>query len=1129
MKISREARSKYLLEDFEFDEKGNIVFDGNIYKVRKFVQKVNEKKDLINYPELAVKTGHFYGVSLIFEINERIFNLYKAKNNISNLEEELYEYLKKQVGSEKLRNSTLELLQQFPPDSLFKDKIKIEEYLRKKTGDIANEINVLNEFAFLWLGTVNSSFLPYKEFFTSDELEKSTTYKKIVNEIHTFFESKPHFGYKNQSVIEFLKEPSEEFPNSIKNQLNYMIQNWGDLLGDYARKILLALDLIREEEMFRGLGPGKAKIYEYDLAEIENFTPDKDWMPKVVMIAKNTYVWLDQLSKKYKRSITKLHEIPNEDLDQLRNWGFNALWLIGIWERSQASKTIKNWCGNPEAEASAYSLYDYVIAYDLGGYDSLVNLKSRASARGIRLASDMVPNHTGIVSKWIIEHPDWFISLDYPPFPSYSYSGENLSGNPNIGIYIEDKYFSRTDAAVTFKLRTGYRDRYVYHGNDGTSFPWNDTAQLNFLIPEVRETVINTILQVSKMFPIIRFDAAMTLTRKHFQRLWFPQPGTGGAIPSRAEHGISREEFLQKMPKEFWREVVDRINKENPDTLLLAEAFWLLEGFFVRTLGMHRVYNSAFMNMLRDEENANYRAVIKNTLEFDPEILKRFVNFLNNPDEETAAIQFGKGEKYFGICTLMVTMPGLPMFGHGQIEGYSEKYGMEYRRSYWDEKIDEGLLNHHINTIFPIMKKRYLFAEVKNFYMYDFWAGNHVNEDVFAYSNKFFEERALVVYHNKYAETKGFIKNSVGFALKEGEDKLIVQKTLSEGLEVPNEGYCIFKDYMSGLEYIRLNKEISEKGLYLELKAFKTHVFMDFRIIQKDPFFHYAQLYSLLRGNGVHNIENTLQSIIYQPLHEPLRRIINTKMISSIEQVKNNEKILEELHLNLKQLLREARNYSSGKNNPEVIEETILRKGKVALELRGFIKRSSLTEEKKQWIYELYPKNTHEKGILYIWLILHKLGLVKTQKNYEILSRSWVDEWHLNRVIYEFLEEIKEDDIDSWNTISLIKNMVSQQNWHRIISSETERKMPLNYILSIPEIQRYLNINRYHDKLWFNAESFNELTKWLFIVAIIDLFSDTGEYEDESVQNLIKVVKNWRDNAKNSDYQVAKLIDLVKD
>ena len=108
--------------------------------------------------------------------------------------------------------------------------------------------------------------------------------------------------------------------------------------------------------------------------------------------------------------------------------------------------------------------------------------------------------------------------------------------------------------------------------------------------------------------------------------------------------GLTKEQFDAAIPHEFWREVVDRVAVEAPDTLLLAEAFWLMEGYFVRTLGMHRVYNSAFMNMLRDEDNAKYRSVMKNTLEFDPEVLKRFVNFMNNPDERTAVDQFGKSD-----------------------------------------------------------------------------------------------------------------------------------------------------------------------------------------------------------------------------------------------------------------------------------------------------------------------------------------------------------------------------------------------------------------------------------------------------------------------------------------------------
>ena len=196
---------------------------------------------------------------------------------------------------------------------------------------------------------------------------------------------------------------------------------------------------------------------------------------------------------------------------------------------------------------------------------------------------------------------------------------------------------------------------------------------------------------------------------------------------------MSQEEFDALMPHEFWREVVDRVAAEVPGTLLLAEAFWLMEGYFVRTLGMHRVYNSAFMNMLRDEENAKYRSVIKNTVEFDPDILKRYVNFMSNPDERTAIDQFGTGDKYFGVCTLMATLPGLPMFGHGQIEGFTEKYGMEYKRPRYEEDAQPCPRRPPQREIAPLLKKRHMFAGSANFALYDFWHDyGPVDENVFA-------------------------------------------------------------------------------------------------------------------------------------------------------------------------------------------------------------------------------------------------------------------------------------------------------------------------------------------------------------------------------------------------------------
>jgi hypothetical protein len=321
--------------------------------------------------------------------------------------------------------------------------------------------------------------------------------------------------------------------------------------------------------------------------------------------------------------------------------------------------------------------------------------------------------------------------------------------------------------------------------------------------------------------------------------------------------------------------VVDRVAQEVPDTLLLAEAFWLMEGYFVRTLGMHRVYNSAFMNMLRDEKNAEYRLVIKNTLEFDPEILKRYVNFMNNPDERTAVEQFGKGDKYFGICTLMATLPGLPMFGHGQIEGFTEKYGMEYHRAYWDEQPDGNLIERHQRELFPLLRKRYLFADVTNFLLYDvFSPDGHVNEDVFAYSNQAGAEQSLVVYHNKFAAAQGWIRTSAAYSVKtESGERMLVQKRLGEGLGLTNDTqvFSIFTDLTSGLEYIRSNHELYEKGLYIELEAYKCRVFVNFRQVQDNEWHQYSQLATYLNGRGVPSIDEAMKELFLQPIHHAFR------------------------------------------------------------------------------------------------------------------------------------------------------------------------------------------------------------------------------------------------------------------
>src|SRR5690606_5780392 len=297
----------------------------------------------------------------------------------------------------------------------------------------------------------------------------------------------------------------------------------------------------------------------------------------------------------------------------------------------------------------------------------------------------------------------------------------DLTPGRAIEVRIEDGYYDGSDAAVVFQRRDRASGRvtYPYHGNDGTAMPWNDTAQLDYLDPAVRSAVIETIVAVARRFRVIRFDAAMTLVRRHVRRLWHPPAGEGGAIPSRARFALEEAEFDAAMPREFWREVVDALAQRAPDTLLVAEAFWLLESYFVRTLGLHRVYNSAFMHLLAAERNAEHRDLLRRVLKRDPRDLERYVNYLTTPDEEPAAETFGTGDKYFGAAFMLATLPGMPLFGHGQVEGLREKYGMEFRSPRFDERPVSELLDRHQAVIAPLLRRRGEFASSDGFALLD--------------------------------------------------------------------------------------------------------------------------------------------------------------------------------------------------------------------------------------------------------------------------------------------------------------------------------------------------------------------------------------------------------------------------
>ena len=94
----------------------------------------------------------------------------------------------------------------------------------------------------------------------------------------------------------------------------------------------------------------------------------------------NTWVWLDELSRRNNRAID-LASVPPGEWDAIRKLGFDAVWLMGVWERSPAGVAIalRNEglmesfrralpdLGPEDVVGSPYCIRDYAADPHLGG------------------------------------------------------------------------------------------------------------------------------------------------------------------------------------------------------------------------------------------------------------------------------------------------------------------------------------------------------------------------------------------------------------------------------------------------------------------------------------------------------------------------------------------------------------------------------------------------------------------------------------------------------------------------------------------------------------------------------------------------------------------------------------------
>ena len=341
----------------------------------------------------------------------------------------------------------------------------------------------------------------------------------------------------------------------------------------------------------------------------------------------NTWVWLSELRTKAGNSVT-LSSVPAAEWDALAAHGFDAVWLMGVWERSPAGIAIANRNEGliedfkralpdfrpQDNVGSAYCVRRYVVDKQLGGPEGLSAARQELAKRGLRLILDFVPNHVAPDHPWVIVHPNYFVQGNLDDAKSDPASFMNLGGH--VFACGRDPYFPA----------------------------WQDVLQLNAFQPELRRAVLETVLSIAGQCDGIRCDMAMLLLNSIFERTWGSRAG-------------------QPPATEYWRELIPAIKKTYPDFLFVAEAYWDLE-WELQQQGFDFCYDKRLYDRLEHDNAESVRLHLCADQAYQAKLLR----FIENHDEPRAAATFSSTKERAAAVTI-ATLPGARLFHEGQFEG----------------------------------------------------------------------------------------------------------------------------------------------------------------------------------------------------------------------------------------------------------------------------------------------------------------------------------------------------------------------------------------------------------------------------------------------------------------------------
>ncbi len=475
------------------------------------------------------------------------------------------------------------------------------------------------------------------------------------------------------------------------------------------------------------------------------------WPDAPVIYELNTAAWLHDVGARAGRAAT-LASVPDAEWDLVTLPGVDAVWLMGVWQRSPAGvrlaldtpeqvesfrRTLPD-LRDDDVIGSAYCIRGYEVDDRFGGREGLAAARAKLAARGVKLLVDFVPNHVAPDHPWLLDHPDRFVQG----------TPDDLAGDPAAYLAVGDAVVAR--------------------GRDPYFAPWPDVAQLDAFSPSLRAAAIATLTDIAGQADGVRCDMAMLMINHVFAQTWGRLVGGPPAT-------------------EYWRDVIGAVRTVDPDFLFVAEAYWDME-WDLQQLGFDHCYDKRLYDRMLHEGAESVRGHLHADLDYQHHLLR----FIENHDEPRAASEMVRAQEIAG-SVMIATLPGATLWHEGQFEGWRVRLPVFLARRPV-EPSDAALRDVHLRLIAAAPEVRrgaWSLCDVSG------WPGDESAGQLVAWCWRDDEHRSLVVVNLAGGSAAARVHvpwDDVGGRAWRLDDRLSGQSFTRDGDDVASQGLYVGLD-----------------------------------------------------------------------------------------------------------------------------------------------------------------------------------------------------------------------------------------------------------------------------------------------------------------------------------------------